>query len=133
MIQFWLYYIYTLKCHRKLPVLLSYTNKHVFFLSFSKSENKQVEQVLPGGGGWYQWRQEVGKCCMRMKIAQILCTHVCNWKNETCRNYSRNGGKGKRRMIEGVNSTIIYLMYCRNFWQCHNIPPANTTIKIAVF
>jgi hypothetical protein len=24
---------------------------------------------------------------------QILCTHVCKWKNETCRKYSRNGGQ----------------------------------------
>jgi hypothetical protein len=25
------------------------------------------------------------------KILQILCTHVCKWKNKTCWNYSRKG------------------------------------------
>jgi hypothetical protein len=23
----------------------------------------------------------------------MLCAHVCKWKNETCGNYSRNGGR----------------------------------------
>jgi hypothetical protein len=25
------------------------------------------------------------------------------------------GGEEKRRMVEGVNSSIIYLIYCKNF------------------
>jgi hypothetical protein len=25
-------------------------------------------------------------------MVEILCTHVCKWKNETCGNYSRNRG-----------------------------------------
>jgi hypothetical protein len=45
-----------------------------------------VEQVLRAGVGiWYQWEgEEVGKGCGRVNIVQILCTHVCKWKNETC-------------------------------------------------
>jgi hypothetical protein len=27
-------------------------------------------------------------------MVQILCTHVCKCKNETCLNCSRNGGRG---------------------------------------
>jgi hypothetical protein len=27
-------------------------------------------------------------------MVEILCTHVCKWKNETCSSYSRNGGEG---------------------------------------
>jgi hypothetical protein len=27
---------------------------------------------------------------------------------------------GGRRMMEGVNSTVIY---CKNFYKCHNVPP----------
>jgi hypothetical protein len=30
----------------------------------------------------------------------------------------------------GVNSSIIYLIYCKNFCKCHNVPPPSTTIKI---
>jgi hypothetical protein len=32
-------------------------------------------------------------------------------------------------MIEEVNSSMIYLIYCKNFWKCHNVPPLSTTIK----
>jgi hypothetical protein len=34
------------------------------------------------------------KGCRRVNMVQILYTHVCKWKNETCWNYSRNGGGG---------------------------------------
>jgi hypothetical protein len=30
--------------------------------------------------------------------------------------------------MEGVNSSMIYLIYCKNFYKCHNVPPS-TTIK----
>jgi hypothetical protein len=35
-----------MKCHNQTP-----------FFSYTKSENRRVEQVLPGGGwaSWYQW------------------------------------------------------------------------------
>jgi hypothetical protein len=29
-------------------------------------------------------------------MMQILCTHVCKWKNETCWNCSRNGVRGNK-------------------------------------
>jgi hypothetical protein len=32
-------------------------------------------------------------------------------------------------MMEGVNSSIIYLIYCKNFCKCLNITPS-TTIKM---
>jgi hypothetical protein len=32
-------------------------------------------------------------------------------------------------MVEGMNSTMIYLMYGNNFYECHNVPPLSTTIK----
>jgi hypothetical protein len=31
------------------------------------------------------------------------------------------GGEEQRRIMEGVNSTMIY---CKNFYKCHNVPPA---------
>jgi hypothetical protein len=32
-------------------------------------------------------------------------------------------------MVEGVNSSVIYLIYCKNFCECINVPPPSTTIK----
>jgi hypothetical protein len=33
-------------------------------------------------------------------------------------------------MVERVNSSMIYLVYCMNFCKCHNVPPhTSTTIK----
>jgi hypothetical protein len=29
----------------------------------------------------------------------------------------------------GVNSSMIYLLYCRNISKCHNAPTHSTTIK----
>jgi hypothetical protein len=28
-----------------------------------------------------------------------------------------------------VNSSMIYLIYCKNFYKFHNVPPPSTTIK----
>jgi hypothetical protein len=39
------------------------------------------------------------------------------------------GGGGYWRMVEGVNSSMIYLIYCKNFCKCHNVPPPRKTIK----
>jgi hypothetical protein len=33
-------------------------------------------------------------------------------------------GRGIKENDGGVNSTMIYLIYCKNFCGCHNVPPA---------
>jgi hypothetical protein len=38
------------------------------------------------------------------------------------------GGK-RRRAAEGVNSSMIYLLHCKNLCKCYNVPPPSTTIK----
>jgi hypothetical protein len=39
-------------------------------------------------------------------------------------------GEGRRRrMVEEVNSCMIYLIHCDNLCKCHNVPPPITTIK----
>jgi hypothetical protein len=66
----------------------------------------------------------------RVNKMQIMCTRVCKWKNEASWNCSRNGGKEEsRRMVEGVNSSMICLIYCKNFGKYHSAPPPNITIK----
>jgi hypothetical protein len=62
-------------------------------------------------------------------MVQILCTHVCKWKNDTNWNYPRNGGGRECIVVEGVNSSMIYLIHCKNFCKCHNVPPTSTTIN----
>jgi hypothetical protein len=32
-------------------------------------------------------------------------------------------------MMEEMNSTMIYLLYCKNFCKCHNVLSPSTTIK----
>jgi hypothetical protein len=45
-------------------------------------------------GGCYQREgEDIRKGCRRVNVMEILCTHVCKWRNETCRNYSKNGGR----------------------------------------
>jgi hypothetical protein len=58
--------------------------KMSFFFSFTKLQNRRAEQAL--SWGWYQCGrvEDVGKGFTRVNMVQILCTHVCKWKNEAC-------------------------------------------------
>jgi hypothetical protein len=81
--------------------------------------------MVPVGG-----REEVGKGCVRVNIMQILCTHVCEWKNDTCETVPGMGEEGdKGEWWRGVNSSMIYFIYCRNFCKCHNVLPPSTRKK----
>jgi hypothetical protein len=63
-------------------------------------------------------REEVEKSGRRVNRIETLCTSVYKWKNETCQNYSRNWGArdgGIRENDRGVNSSMTYLTYCKNF------------------
>jgi hypothetical protein len=35
-------------------------------------------------------------------------------------------GGDKRRVVDGVNSIMIYLIHCKNLYKCHNVPPPST-------
>jgi hypothetical protein len=37
--------------------------------------------------------------------------------------------RGWRRTVEEVNSSMIYLIHCKNLCKCYNVPPPSTTIK----
>jgi hypothetical protein len=66
------------------PVSSYLDQTKMLFFSFTKPENKRAEQILPGGVGTSGSGEEVGKRCRRMDVVEILCTHVCKQKNETC-------------------------------------------------
>jgi hypothetical protein len=39
-------------------------------------------------------------------------------------------GEGRLKENDGgVHSSTKYLIYCKNFCKCHNIPPSSTTVK----
>jgi hypothetical protein len=47
-----------------------------------------------GGGGTNARGKEMGKGCKRVNMVQILCIHVCKWKNDICSNCSRKRRRG---------------------------------------
>jgi hypothetical protein len=49
--QFTIYYICTLKCHKEAPCVAILNKQKCKLFSFTKSENRRVKQVLPGGVG----------------------------------------------------------------------------------
>jgi nickel-dependent lactate racemase len=54
--------------------------KMSFYSSSTKSQNRMVEQVLPGGVGNRRMGDDVGKRSRMVITVHILCTHVCKWK-----------------------------------------------------
>jgi hypothetical protein len=40
-------------------------------------------------------------------------------------------GRRIKERLDGVNSSMIYLIHCKNFSKCHNIPLPSTIKKIA--
>jgi hypothetical protein len=39
------------------------------------------------------------------------------------------GDGRQRRVLDGVNSSMIYLIYCKNFCKFYNVPTPGTTTK----
>jgi hypothetical protein len=63
--------------------------------------------------------EDVGRGCMWYQY----CIHMdVNGEVQPVETIPRMDGGGKRRMMEGVNSTMIY---CKNFCKCHNVPQHN--------
>jgi hypothetical protein len=59
------------------------------------------------------------------------CTHVCKCKNDNLLKLLQESGGMERggRMVEEVNSCIIYLIHCKYLCKYHNVPPPITTTK----
>jgi hypothetical protein len=62
-------------------------------------------------------------------MVEILSTHVCKWKNETCYNYSRSGGGDIIENGGRSKDNMIYMIYCKNLCKCDNVLPAQQKIK----
>jgi hypothetical protein len=57
-----------------------------YLLSSTKLKNRRVEQVLHAWGdvGIHGRGEVAGKRGRRMNMVQIMCTHECKYKNDTC-------------------------------------------------
>jgi hypothetical protein len=77
-------------------------------------------------GGPNGWEKDVRKGCRRVNMVEIICNHM---KMEQTRPVETIPGMregGQRRMMEGVNSTMIY---CNNFINVTMFPQYNIKIK----
>jgi hypothetical protein len=82
-----------------------------------------MSSIKPYQSHHADWKNEIFMIPIYNTV-QKMSTHVCKCKNDTYWNYSRNWGRGEwRRMVEGVNSSMIYLIHCKNLCKCHNVPP----------
>jgi hypothetical protein len=58
-----------------------------------------------------------------------LFTHVCECKNDTVETIPGIGEGRKKESGGGVNSSMIYLIHCKNFCKSHNVLPPSSIIK----
>jgi hypothetical protein len=58
-----------------------------------------------------------------------MCKSVCKWKIVSVETTPAMGRGEIKDNDVGVNSTLIYLIYCKNFCKCYSVPPLSTTIK----
>jgi hypothetical protein len=65
--------------------LHSYFNKqkYLFCFIFYKIKEQEDRTGPPWGVSTSETGEDVGKKCRRVIMVQILCIHVCKWKNET--------------------------------------------------
>jgi hypothetical protein len=88
----------------------------------TRRQNRSCLQGLVPVGGKKGWRK--GGTHGRVNVVQIVCSHVCKCKTDTCWNCFRNGGRGIKENGGGGNSSLIHLIYCK----CHSVPPLSPTI-----
>jgi hypothetical protein len=97
--------------------------------SFTNLENRRAEQVLPRGDG-RNGEEEVGKGHGRVKYSANT-VHTCKQmeKWDMLKLFQEWWEGGIKRMVEEVNSSMVYLIYYKNTCKCHNVPPPSTIKK----
>jgi hypothetical protein len=84
----------TWKCHKETPCVSTLIKQkcHFFLLQNWRTGGQNRSCLGAGGGGPSGRRKEVGKGCRRVNMEQILCIHVCKWKNDTVDTIPEMGG-----------------------------------------
>jgi hypothetical protein len=86
-----------------------------------------MEQVLPGEGRFgINGRGQVAGKGKRMNMVQVH-TYV-NEKLYLLKLFQESGEGGIKEKA-GSNSSMMYLIHCKNLCKCHNVPHPSTTIK----
>jgi hypothetical protein len=68
---------------------LKQTNTSFFFFYEIREQEDRTGPVW--GAGSSGKREDVGRGCKKENMVQILCPHICKWKNDTRSNYSNSG------------------------------------------
>jgi hypothetical protein len=80
-------------------------------------------------GIWYQSGRGVWGKAVSGWIWYKYCVHKYVNVNYIWWNYFRTEGGGRwRRIMERVNASMIYSIYCKNFCKCHNVLPPSPII-----
>jgi hypothetical protein len=95
------------KCHNKTPCIAILNKQKCHCFSFTKLENRRMEQILSGGVDTSGRGEKVGKGCGRVNIVQILCTHVILYQKMRSVDETIPGVGG-----EGIKENgRVYIMY----------------------
>jgi hypothetical protein len=63
-----------------------------------------------------------------MNMVQIIYTHVSKCKNDTCWNFQELWIEEMKESSGMVNSSMVYLIHCKNLHKYSSVPPPSTTI-----
>jgi hypothetical protein len=120
-------WIYSIQLRfRKCYLLLNLSN--IFVVGMKQSW--QLKKNKGGRAGNNAGERFWGKGLGEWTLCNKMFTRVSKCKNDTCWNCSSNWGRERwRRMVEEVNSCMMYLTHCNDLCKCHNVPQSITTIK----
>jgi hypothetical protein len=86
------------------------------------------------GEGWHQWKGgDGGERGRRVNMVQIMNTDVCKCKMIPVETVPGIRREGDERVVEGVNSSMMYLIQCQKLCKCYSVPPPSITIIIKNF
>jgi hypothetical protein len=71
-------------------------------------------------------REVLWKRGRRVNKGQKMCIHASKCNNDTYWNYSRYQGRREwRKIVEEMNSHMMYLIHYKNLWKCQQCAPTN--------
>jgi hypothetical protein len=92
---------------------------------------KENMQLLTGGQNSFCLSAGSGReRVRRMNMVQKKYTGHVNAKMILLKLFQESGEGTWKRAVEGINSSMIYMIHCKNLCKkCYNVPPPRTIIK----